>query len=139
MYAIEEIDHTADIGLRICASSLPELFRAAAEGMFNLILDPDLHSPATETKAVHLRSDSPENLLREWLAELLYLHATRKMVFARFDIESVSGTALEATALGFRMSDEQTAAATEIKAVTYHALTLKETAEGFEAQVIFDT
>ena len=34
----ETFEHTADLGLRVFADDLPDLFRAAGEGLFDVIV-----------------------------------------------------------------------------------------------------
>jgi SHS2 domain-containing protein len=135
----EEIDHTADLGIRVRGETLSELFVNAAAAMFHCITGGIPHEAEVRWCEVRIAADSVADLLREWLAELLYRHITAKVVFDAFTISLISETAVHARLRGARMSDETAAAATEIKAVTYHGLYVRRTEEGFEAQVIFDT
>ena len=139
MVTVIQLDHTADAGLRITAPTIEALFTAAAEGMFNLILDRSFYRSVEETMDVRLNTDSYTSLLQEWLSELLYFHATRKMIFSKTKIWNIAPESFEAIAEGFHLDEQQLAMATEIKAVTYHGLYVRQTQEGFEAEVIFDT
>lgn len=140
-----EIDHTADVGLRIWASSLDELFVQAARGMCSLLLASDQYEftliiPRREQKTytIELTSTSAELLLREWLSELLYIHSTERIYFIDFAIRQVDDTHVTAQAAGIEFSGEDEHLFTEIKAVTYHGLEVTRDQEGFRAQVIFD-
>jgi protein archease len=139
MRSFQHIDHTADVGLKISATTVEELFLAAAEGMFEIILPTEFYSPVTATMDIRLSAENYDGLIREWLSELLYFHATRKMIFSNMKIWSISANNIEAIAEGFQMQESHFQHATEIKAVTYHALYVHETDDGYEAQVIFDT
>ncbi|HKJ70037.1 MAG TPA: archease [bacterium] len=140
-----EIDHTADVGLLIWASSLDELFVQAARGMFSLLLtaDQDKFTPIIsereqKTYPVELMSTSIDLLLREWLSELLYIHLTERIYFTDFDIGQVDDTHVTAQVAGIEFSGENEHLFTEIKAVTYHGLEVTTDQDGFRAQVIFD-
>ena len=139
MKSIEHLDHTADLGLKVTAPTVEELFELCANGMFTLILSPEHYSRPKELMDINLQAESRTDLLREWLSELLYFHATRRMIFSKLTVTSLEGNRLEGVAEGFQLSPEQAHLATEVKAVTYHALYLRETEAGFEAQVVFDT
>ena len=67
----EFFDHTADIGVHVAGRTLQELFINAARAMYEALGD----LQKTEDKrqrAVELRAESREDLLHDWLAELLY-------------------------------------------------------------------
>lgn len=137
----EEIDHTADAGLRIYGKNREELFRHAAEGLFHIIgsgsILSDFERPEV-TKNIEIHSSDIATLLKDWLSELLYLHSTNHCYFNRFSVQSITDSALTATAEGFFISADQEDNIQDVKAVTYHGLKVTQTNEGFEAQVIFD-
>jgi len=141
----EEIDHTADTGLHVRGTSLEELLTNAALGMFSLLLLEDIGAlPAHFQKEpesrhpVHLKAASMELLLKDWLAELLFLHTTERIFFTDFRINTLLDISLDANACGHKISEEDERFFTEIKAVTYHGLKITETDEGYQARVIFD-
>ena len=130
----EEIDHTADVGIRAYGSTLDELFTNAAEGMFSLIVDLDAVKPVGEVE-VRLDADDTPTLLLRWLSELLYIHETQRYVFCSFDVH-VDGTALQGTARGETIDKKRHELKLAIKAVTRHRLTV-DPKRGI-AEVIFD-
>ena len=73
----ETFDHTADLGLRIRATDLDDLFQTAAEGLFDVIVANRDAVRALDHEQVALAADSTEDLLIEWLNELIF----------RFEIE----------------------------------------------------
>jgi len=74
----------------------------------------------------------------EWLRELLKKFNTEHLAFREFDIKISDSQALETTCKGEKINPSTHPLKTEIKAVTYHALTVKKKKEGWEATVIFD-
>lgn len=135
----EEIDHTADIGIRVHASGMVDLCLEAARAMFRLILDDIAVRVATESCAVNARATDRDLLLRAWLSELLYIHASQRLFLTDFRIQSITSNEIHAVAGGIPMTGEMIDRATEIKAVTYHGLTVFESGGELHAQVIFDT
>jgi len=140
----EELDHTADIGFRVHAGTLADLFAVSARALFHFILaegdrgDEELPREISVI-AIDIHAAGPDLLLREWLGELLYLHTTRRLFFDRFDIDTCDSVTIHARVSGHVLSAELAARATEIKAVTYHGLTLQATSHGFDAAVVLDT
>lgn len=130
----EEIDHTADVGIRAYGSSLNELFANAAEGMFSLIVDLDGVKAIGEVE-VRLEAEDVVTLLVRWLSELLYLHETQRYLFRLFRVEVRDGS-LRATAAGETIDKSRHELRLAIKAVTRHGLTV-DPKKGI-AQVIFD-
>ncbi len=130
----EEIDHTADVGIRAFGTNLTELFVNAAEGMFSLIANLDAVRPVGEVE-IRLRADDIPTLLLRWLSELLYLHETQHFLFSSFDA-SVSDTTLRALARGETIDKTRHELKLAIKAVTRHRLAVDE--QKGVAEVIFD-
>ena len=131
------LDHTADVGLEARGGDLAELFSNAARGMFAIISCPDTIRPTKEF-LVKADADNPENLLVNWLSELLYLSATQGILFCRFDIAQIDQQHISAKALGEPIDQSRHELYTEIKAVTYHDLELKKLDGDWIARVLFD-
>jgi SHS2 domain-containing protein len=130
----EEIDHTADVGIRAYGRTVDELFANAAEGMFSLIADLTKVKPVGEVE-VRLEAEDLSTLLLRWLSELLYLHETQRVVFSSFEVHVV-GTTLDGRARGEAIDKARHELKLAIKAVTRHGLTV-DPKKGI-AEVIFD-
>lgn len=130
----EEIEHTADVGIRAYGKTASELFAAAAEGLFSLIADPREVEPKGEVE-IRLKAEDQPKLLVAWLSELLFLHETQHLLFAKFEVR-VRGTSLRANAWGETIDKRKHELKLAIKAVTYHRLSV-DVAKGV-AEVIFD-
>ena len=130
----EEIDHTADVGIRAYGRTHDELFANAAEGMFSLIADLAGVKPVGEVE-VRLTADDVPTLFVRWLQELLFLHETEGWLFASFDA-TVTGTSLAGRARGEAIDKARHELKLAIKAVTRHRLTV-DPGKGI-AEVIFD-
>jgi len=122
MKEYEFIDHTADIGLKANGRSLSEAFAHAAKGMFDIITD----SSKIEGKKdyqIDLSADDLEQLLVDWLSELLFLQGSENIVFGDFQLFlDEKQCRLSATVSGEEFDTDKHSIGMEIKAVTYHML-----------------
>ena len=85
MEKYELIDHTADIGVKAFGNNLSECFENVAKAMFDIITDNSKVENIGQYN-VELQADSPEQLLIDWLSELLYLNSAKNLVFGFFKV-----------------------------------------------------
>jgi len=130
----EEIEHTADLALRIRGRNLNDLLFNAARGMSTLLVANLTEIPLTHYEQIEIDAYDAESLLVNWLSELAYRAETEGIVFAGFELKNVTPTGLHATVRGGQVPDLKK----HIKAVTYHNLEIIETPDGLEATVVFD-
>jgi len=137
MKAYTLIDHTADVGIKAYGKSLSEAFQNAAKGMFDIITDKSEIENIGQYN-IKLEADDLEQLLVDWLSELLYIHSTKNIVFGFFkvDLDEKKKT-LSATIFGEKLDMGKHKIGSEIKAVTYHMLEVKKR-KPFYVQVLFD-
>ena len=135
MYEIFE--HTADLGLRIRADDLKELFEEAARGLFSVIVaNFDAVRPVDEV-TFQVKGTEHDELLRDWLAELLYAFHGRHLLLAQFDVR-LDREGLTATTRGEPVDLARHEIDAEVKAVTYHGLKVEQEQDGWLAEVIVD-
>ena len=132
-YHFEEIEHTADIAIRIRGRDLAELFANAAYGMACQLADPGTVVQTNEQR-IELDGYDVETLLVSWLEELLYLGERDECVFTAFDVDQVTPTHLWATVRGGPVEEH----GAHIKAVTFNELEIVHTGTGYETTVVFD-
>ncbi|MDZ7291936.1 MAG: archease [candidate division KSB1 bacterium] len=135
--SFEPIDHTADVGYRLFAPTLAELFAVAGRALFDAITELDSIQPKFE-RQVEAEAGDIEALLVAWLSELNFRCVTELELYGEFFIDSISPSAVRATVRGEKIDPARHVIHTEIKAVTYHELFVREVEGGWEAQVIFD-
>ena len=133
----KQIEHTGDVGIQIFGRTLQYLFINAAFGMFEIMTDLVNIEKGT-SEIIEVAGDGLEELLVNWLSELNYLFITESKVFNRFNITRYKEFELTATVHGAIVDLNRHPVNTEIKAVTYHELYVKELKNRWEAQVIFD-
>lgn len=135
MYEIFE--HTADLGLRVQSTTLEQLFIDAASGLFSIaVANPEQVTPLL-TKQLRVEGNEDDYLLFDWLNELLYTLETEKFLLADCELR-IDEQGLSAICRGETFDTERHISNHEVKAITYHALKVEQTADGWLAEVIVD-
>jgi SHS2 domain-containing protein len=139
MSRVETFDHTADLGLRVRANDVVDLFRAAAEGLFGIIVANPDSIQAREMEQIAISADDAEDLLVAWLSELLFLCETKHQLFRDFDLSITEDQkSLMATIAGEPIDPHRHILDHEVKAVTRHGLSVRRDGPGWVAEVILD-
>lgn len=128
----EEIDHTADIALRVWGEAFNALLTNAVEGMYDL-MGVEVIADSQVEKTFLIAEDSPESMLVDFLNECLYLAEDKKQAFHTFSFNVKDGK-LQVNATG----NEIAIIERQIKAVTFHELEIIETPSGLETTITFD-
>jgi SHS2 domain-containing protein len=132
-YAFEEVEHTADIAIRVWGSDLAELFANAAHGMACQMANVGSVEQTIE-RTIELRAYDAETLLVSWLGELLYLSERDDHIFIDFDILDITATRMRAVARGGAIRERRRG----VKAVTFSDLEIVRTDAGYETTIVFD-
>ena len=114
------LDHTADALIEAYGETLSERFANAAFAMFDQITDAEGVRPTGEAK-ISLSADSVEQLLVDFLQELLFMHDTENLVFTEFDV-TTDGRDLQAVVRGEEFDKSRHQKRAVVKGVTYHNL-----------------
>jgi len=131
------IDHTADVGIKAYGKTLSEAFENAAKGMFDIITD-NSEVESTGQYNIELKASDLEQLLVDFLSELLYLHSVNNIVFGFFKLDiDEANKSLKGTFYGEKFNLSKHKVGAEIKAVTYHMLEVKKN-KPYRVQVLFD-
>lgn len=139
----EIIEHTADIGIRIKALSLDELFIRAALAVFDMMGQLAPNPPGSPIKEINKtklvirqKSNDLQELFINWLNELLSLSAVYNLVFTDIVIHQLNDKILEADIYGEDIKNFTINR--EIKAATYYQLKIERINDEWSAEVIFD-
>ena len=137
MKTYELIDHTADVGIKAYGKNLSEAFENAAKAMFDIITD---KSEIESLGQCDIKLEAPdlEQLLVDFLSELLFLNSAKNLVFGFFKVEiDEKKKCLFAHVFGEKYNISKHKIGSEIKAVTYHMLEVNNK-KPYHVQVIFD-
>ncbi len=132
----EQVDISGDVGIKVWGQDLEELFKNAAIGMFELITDVSAVQES-ESREVHVVADSDEDLLVQWLNELVFLFDSYNYVGKSFSLNIINKK-LKAEISGGTFEPSTNESRLLIKAATYHDLSLTKTTTHWEATIIFD-
>jgi SHS2 domain-containing protein len=139
-------NHTADIGCEIFGKTRKELFANGVTALFDLILDRKYERGKSlvaavrtkEEKIITINGNDLEDLLINFLREVLYLFNGKKWVAIDCKPLEITRKRIVAPLQGEPYNRQKHPVKMEIKAVTYHGLSVKKTAQGWTARVIFD-
>jgi SHS2 domain-containing protein len=135
-----EIDHSSDIAVEVYGSTLGELFNSAFEGLLFLALDKGndkSRKKESGKKKIQLEASSPEELLVDFLNEILFLINAENIMIQSGKV-TVKENYLEAD-LSISRDSAEKYIKQEIKAATYHNLDIIRRRSSFKATVFFDT
>jgi len=130
-------DHTADLGIEIFGETAGMLFAHAAFAVFDLMADLHLVHPK-ETRSISVEGEDREDLLVNYLREVLYLFHGEKLILKHFAIVEINDHHLKGEVGGEFFDPDRHRLKKEIKAVTYHGVEVRETGSGWRGRVIFD-
>jgi SHS2 domain-containing protein len=134
----EFFDHTADIGVHVYGADLPELFRNAVMAMYEALGELK-KSEGQKQKSIEVQAESLEDLLHDWLAELLFEIEVNHILYDGLEFHQIENGKLLATIRGGVIDFVRSQMREEIKAVTYHQLRVEQLPAGtWCATVIFD-
>ena len=134
------LDHTADLEFISYGKTLNEVFANSAEAFFTAVLA--LNSvEIRKSKKIKLSARDLETLMHDWLNELLFLFEVEFLVFREFKVEIEKlneNYELYAECSGEELDLKRHTIDAEIKAVTYHNLSVEERNGLWEARVLCD-
>jgi len=133
----ELLPHGADIGVCGIGCSKAEAFEQAGVALTAVVTDPNTVA-AEHIVEISCTAPDDELLLVEWLNALIYEMATRKMLFARFEVR-IDDHKLLAKARGEVIDMNRHETAVEVKGATCTELKVAQNANGeWRAQCIVD-
>ena len=137
-------DHTADVGLRAWGISLPHLFWYVTQGMLAIIGSGSQNGKIIRY-SLSVTEDTAEELLLQWLKEILFLIEQQNIMVQRFHFETLyinkhssNGCYLKASIYGCKYYKTRHDFCTEIKAITRHLFQVKKSLFIWKANLIFD-
>ncbi len=127
-----EVDHTADWELEVWAPDFAGLVEEAAAGMASLMGVRPASGPRSRRR-LRVEGADREELLVAMLSELALLLESDGLAAVGLDVRELAG-ALTAEVDCVPAREVRTV----VKAVTYHRLAIRESADGLAVNVVFD-
>ena len=130
----------ADLAFEAEGDSVEELFCAATDALLETLADPLTVAATWEHKIEHVNGE-PDELLFEWLSDLVYWKDAAGVVFHDVDLSvSRKGTAWRLVALlrGAPVDQTTQTLRNDVKGVTKHLYEVKQQGAGWYARVVVD-
>ena len=133
--SFEELEHTADIRIRVKASNIENLFSDAARALMTVMYGSI--SPGTIRR--HIEMDAPDtvSLLQGFLSELIFISEVEELVISGAEVR-IGGTHLSADLIGEPFSKGKHTGGREVKGISYSDLTIAREHDSYILEVIFD-
>lgn len=140
------IDHVADIRFIAYGETLEKVFENAALATLTVIADISTIQSQIEFE-IELEAIDLENLMVDFLSELLFLfdaeetvlgNVTVKEVGAKTDEDGKEMYSINAAVSGEPIDSQKQNFKTEVKAITYNGIRVEKTRDGFETEVVLD-
>jgi len=130
-------EHTGDMGIRVYGPTHKDLFQNAFKAFFAVLTEPEEIKPS-QKKIISVKNKGWERLLVSWLSEYLYLFETDQWLFRTCEIQFLDENRVQAIGRGEKFNPERHEIKTEIKAVTYHQLSIQKNNDLWETKIVLD-
>lgn len=125
------VPHTADLAIQVWGHDIAALFANAAIALFSVMAP---IRQANNVRYLEVEAIDYEDLLVNWLNELIWRHETEGMSYTNFKVTEITPTHL-AVVCSSGIAEEIRMV---VKAATFHDLHIIQTPHGYEATVVFD-
>jgi SHS2 domain-containing protein len=131
------LEHPSDLGIEASGRTIGEAFEQAALGLISVIAETETIEPLDE-RTIKVDAQDYETLLVRWLSEILYLYDGEDFLLKEAKAKSISPTRLVARVSGEKYKPERHTLKMDVKAVTYHQLSIKISSPTTTLRVFFD-
>ncbi|MFO8019402.1 MAG: archease [Promethearchaeia archaeon] len=135
-------DHTADIEIFSWGQDLCEAYEQTALSLMETI-SPDLEKIDPKIKKeLEVTAEDKEALLFDFLSEFLYIFDVENLIFSEIKVETIEKIndeyQLKASMKGEQFDRDNHEIGTEVKAITYSFMEIKEEEDKVEISIVFD-
>jgi SHS2 domain-containing protein len=131
------LEHPSDLGIEAIGSSMQQVFRNAAFGLMSVIAGPS-KIKLLEKHQIILTANDLESLLVRWLSEVLYFYDAEKFLTGEIEFVTLNDSQLKATIVGETYKPALHTLKLDVKAVTYHHLSIVNRRGKYTAKVFLD-
>ena len=127
----------ADVAFEAKGDNLNEVFEACGDAVFETIANLETLGD-TETYTYTSENENVEDLLYDFLEEIIYLKDTESLIFKECNVIIKENNKIEVKFIGDKINQEKQELNTDVKAVTMHMFSLKKEKEGYRARIVLD-
>jgi SHS2 domain-containing protein len=133
--SFEELEHTADVRLRVKAGSLESLFSEAARAL--MVVMYGSAEPGSMHRSIEVQAADTVSLMHAFLSEVLFISEVEEMVVSGADIRLSEGR-LEGELTGEPFSMAKHRSGMEVKGISLSGLSVSRDNHTYILEVIFD-
>lgn len=123
--------------MEVYGKTLQELFSNAGFALFDIMTDISRVKETTK-KTITIEGGDLEQLMVNWLNDLLYLFDVEGLLFKGFEVQAVADNHLRALVAGECYDPDRHIIETAVKAATYHQLQVVQENNRWRAKIIID-
>jgi len=127
----------SELAVKVTGGSQADLFANSAFALFDVISDVE-KIELKERMPLEVEGADRDDLLVNWMRELLYLYQGSGYLLKEFVIREVKDTSLKAEVCGEKVDPDRHEIKQEIAAVAYHQSRMTKTGNQWTAQLIFE-
>ncbi len=129
--------HHTELAVRITGSSQADLFANSAFALFDVMTDLATVN-IKESIPLEVEGSDRDDLMVNWMRELLYLYQSNGYLLKEFKISQVKDTIVKAEVRGEKVDPDRHDVKQEIASVAAHKSRIEKTGNQWIAQVIFE-
>jgi SHS2 domain-containing protein len=127
----------SELAVRVIGNSQADLFANSAFALFDVMTDVD-KIEIKEELPLEVEGMDRDDLLVNWMRELLYLYQGSGYMLKEFRIHDVKDTVVKAAVCGEKIDPDRHEIRKEISAVAYNQGRMQKTGNQWTAQLIFE-
>ena len=128
----------ADIAFEVTASTLNGLFEESGMAASDIMVNMKTVKPKIK-KTIKLSADSLENLMYDFLGELIFLKDTKGFLFKKYSVKvDEKKCSLTAVMAGEKIDRKRHDLRNDLKAITMHMFVLEKRGKGWYARIVVD-
>ena len=127
----------SELAVRITGGSQADLFANSAFALFDVMADVS-KIEIKERMNLEVEGTDRDDLMVNWMRELLYLYQGSGYLLREFNIREVRDTLVKAEVCGEKIDPDRHEIRQEIGSVAFHKSRMEKTGKQWTAQVIFE-
>ena len=129
--------HQSELAVRITGNSQADLFTNSAFALFDVMTD-IANVETKESLPLEVEGSDRDDLMVNWMRELLYLYQASGYLLKEFKIVEVKDTMVKAEVSGEKIDPDRHEIKQEITTVAFHKSRMEKTGNQWIAQLIFE-
>ena len=127
----------SELAVRVTGNSQADLFANSAFALFDVMTDVD-KIEIKEQLPLEVEGADRDDLLVNWMRELLYLYQGSGYMLKEFRVHDVKDTRVKAEVCGEKIDPDRHEIRKEISAIAYNQGRMQKTGNQWTAQLIFE-